>query len=147
MDNKPGKRRQGREFALQILYQFELSAGLSSTQIVSKSFFNTQMLDFFEHFEVPDQVSGFAAVLAGGVVGNIAEIDAKISENAENWRLERMDKVDRIILRIAIFELFFAKDLTKSIIMDEAIEIAKKFGSERSAAFVNGVLDRIAQGL
>lgn len=147
MENKSGTRRQGREFALQILYQLELSSGLSSSHKVSKSFLETQMLDFFEHFEVPDKISGFSAILASGVVGNIAEIDNKIAANAENWRLERMDKVDRIVLRIAIFELFYAQDVSKSIVINEAIEIARKFGSERSASFVNGVLDCVARKL
>jgi len=147
MKYKSGKRRKGRECALKILYQVESSFGLSSTQKLNKAALETQMIDFFDHFAVPDKISAFASHLASGVIGNIGQIDQRISENADNWRLERMDKIDRIILRIAVFELFFAKELTKSIVINEAIEVAKKFGSERSASFVNGILDRIARGL
>lgn len=143
MTQKSGKRRLGRECALKLLYQAEASLGLPSNTATLDS----QMITFFNHFDISDKVATFASVLARGVVGNREQIDKIISENADNWRIERMDKIDRAVLRIAVYELFFAKELSKSIIINEAVDIAKAFGSEKSAAFVNGILDRIARGL
>jgi transcription antitermination protein NusB len=76
-----------------------------------------------------------------GTVDHQAEIDRLIREQAANWRLERMPVVDRNILRLAVYEMMFESDIPKLVVMDEAIELAKKFGSEQSSRFVNGLLD------
>lgn len=90
-----------------------------------------------------EALQGFehAKELVEGTVEHLEQIDALIRERADNWRLERMPAVDRNILRLAIFELLYEEDVPKLVVVDEAIELAKQFGSEQSSRFVNGLLD------
>jgi transcription antitermination factor NusB len=83
----------------------------------------------------------YARTLVNGVVENRQRIDELISEQADNWRLERMPVVDRNVLRLAVYELLYELDIPKLVVVDEAIELAKRFGSENSGRFVNGLLD------
>ena len=126
-----GVRRRGRELALQMLYQHEL-AGTDPETIFA---------DFEELRDAPAEAREFAVALVRGVVERLPELDGQIGEQADHWRLERMATVDRNILRLALFELRFAPDTPAAVVIDEAVEIAKRFGSERSSQFVNGVLD------
>lgn len=126
-----GVRRRGRELALQVLYQHEL-AGRSVEDI----------LESFEDLrDAPPVAREFAVALARGVLSRLEEVDGRLSGQADHWRLERMAVVDRNILRLAIYELLFEKDTPPAVVIDEAVEIAKRFGSERSSQFINGVLD------
>lgn len=84
---------------------------------------------------------GYASRLVEGVESHRQEIDDRIRAQAENWRLERMPSVDRNILRLAIYEMWHQNDVPKLVVVDEAVELAKRFGSEQSGRFVNGVLD------
>jgi N utilization substance protein B len=126
-----GVRRRGRELALQMLYQHELAGTDPETIFAS----------FDELRDAPVEAREFAVTLVRGVVERLTELDAQIGEQADHWRLERMATVDRNILRLALFELRFAPDTPAAVVIDEAVEIAKRFGSERSSQFVNGVLD------
>jgi N utilization substance protein B len=126
-----GVRRRGRELALQMLYQHELAGTDPETIFAS----------FEELRDAPPEARDFAVALVRGVVARLAELDAQIGVRADHWRLERMATVDRNILRLALFELRFAPDTPAAVVIDEAVEIAKRFGSERSSQFVNGVLD------
>jgi len=126
-----GVRRRGRELALQMLYQHELAGTDPETIFAS----------FDELRDAPVEAREFAVTLVRGVVERLPELDAQIGEQADHWRLERMATVDRNILRLALFELRFAPDTPAAVVIDEAVEIAKRFGSERSSQFVNGVLD------
>lgn len=134
-------RRKGRESALQILYQMEILGPLAS---VSRANASDAIEKFFEHFETPNEVLDHATSLVHGVLLNHTRIDELIAKHSEKWRIERMAIVDRNVLRVACYEFLFSHDLTPSIIIDEAVEIAKRFGSDRSASFVNGILDSIA---
>jgi N utilization substance protein B len=134
-------RRKGRESALQILYQMEILSPLAS---VSRANASDAIEKFFEHFETPNDVLDHATSLVHGVLLNHTRIDELIAKHSEKWRIERMAIVDRNVLRIACYEFLFSPDLTPSIIIDEAVEIAKRFGSDKSASFVNGILDAIA---
>jgi N utilization substance protein B len=150
-------RRKGRESALQILYQVEILAqqrkstpasdepnkhiGLAN---VSRSFASEAIQDFFVHFEAPKEVLDHTTSLVHGILLNAQRIDDLISRHSDKWRIERMALVDRNVLRIACYELLFSLDLNPGIIIDEAVEVAKRFGSDKSAAFVNGILDSIA---
>ncbi len=87
----------------------------------------------------------YARQLVEGTVGNLEAIDAVIRRHAENWRLERMPAIDRNILRLAVYEMLHEAKVPKVVIVDEAIELAKKFGAESSSSFVNGLLDAIAK--
>jgi N utilization substance protein B len=126
-----GVRRRGRELALQILYQHDLAA--------------TAVDEIFPAFEelqqAPDVAREFAIALVRGVVSRRAEIDEHLGGQANHWRLERMAAVDRNILRLALYELLVDRETPPAVVIDEAVEIAKRFGSERSSQFVNGVLD------
>jgi N utilization substance protein B len=130
-----GKRREGREVTLQLLFHWDLNAqqSLSVTE-----------LDLFWEFRptVPG-VRAFATNLLNGVVACQATIDEKITKYTANYELKRISAVDRNILRMAIYEMLYAEDVPPVVAINEAIDIAKKFGTEESGKFVNGVLDRV----
>lgn len=126
-----GVRRRGRELALQVLYQHEL-AGTPVEEIFP---------GFEELQQAPEAAREFAIILVRGVMVKRDEIDGHLGGHADNWRLERMAAVDRNILRLALYELMFQRETPAAVVIDEAVEIAKRFGSERSSQFVNGVLD------
>jgi len=136
-----GARREARELALQALYQADL---LGTDEVGTKS-----LALFWEHFD-PDaegEVVAFARELVEGVREHGERIDALIAESAEHWRLPRLSRVDLSLLRLATFELFGRPEIPASVTLNEAVEIARRFGSEESPAFVNGVLDHIARQL
>jgi len=130
-----GTRRKGRELALQALYQIEMT-GDSSVAAIDL---------FLSHFEGSAKAKEFARRLVSGVVSQRAEIDQLIERCTENWKLVRLAKVDLVILRMATYEMVFCPDIPSNVSLDEAIEIGKRFSSDDSAAFINGVLDQIAQ--
>jgi N utilization substance protein B len=128
-------RRRGRQLALQALYQIEVTGDTS-----------TAALEFFlHHFEGSAGAKDFARRLITGVVTHHKEIDRLISQSADNWKLSRMAKVDLTIMRMATYEMLFCPDIPMSVSMNEAIEIAKRYGSGDSAIFINGVLDQVAE--
>jgi len=96
---------------------------------------------FEEYKRSPEPVRRFADTLLDGVLAHLEEIDASLSLQTAHWRLERLAAVDRNILRVALYELLFERSTPPAVVIDEAIEIAKRFGSAESARFVNGVLD------
>lgn len=129
-------RRQSREIALQILFQTEFAPQLSPSDIAS----------LYEQ-SVDRETLGYAEELVNGVMDHQDDIDAKIQAASRHWKIERMAGVDRNILRVSVFEMKFSPNpLKENIVIDEAVEIAKKFGTTDSGAFVNGVLDQISKG-
>jgi len=129
------QRRGGRELALQALYRIELTGDSSPAAI--------ELL--WEHFEAPLAARGFALELVHGVLAERGRIDELVAAAAENWSIGRISRVDLSILRIATCELLRLHDrLPTSIVIDEAIEIARRYGGEESSQFVNGILDHIA---
>ena len=100
---------------------------------------------FLQHFEGNAKAKEFARRLVSGTVSQRAEIDRLIAQATEHWKIERLAKVDFVLLRMAAYELVFCADIPTSVTLDEAIEIAKRFGSEDSAGFINGVLDHVAR--
>ena len=127
-----GKRRDGREAAVQFLYHHDLNSGVNAGTSE----------DFWEMRPAKPNVREFAEQLIAGVKEHAEEIDQRISHYAENYQISRMLAVDRNILRLAIYEMNFAKDVPPVVAINEAIEIAKKFGAEESSRFINGILDR-----
>jgi len=132
-----GIRREGREHALQALYSIELHPDTPREAVRL----------FMEAHPCKVSVKNFAMGLLSGVIDNQAGVDAKIAEKSPNWSISRMAKIDLCIIRLATYELLFRDDIPSSVTINEAIEIAKKFGSEESPAFVNGILDEIFRGL
>ncbi|MBN1870708.1 MAG: transcription antitermination factor NusB [Candidatus Omnitrophica bacterium] len=128
------KRTQSRECALKILYQAELTR--RKIGVAAEIFWNE-----FETIDEP--VHNFSERLTSGIETNIEAIDHKISEHATNWQLKRMAVIDRNILRIGVFELLYTTDIPPKVTINEAVELAKKYGDLESSKFVNGILDKI----
>ncbi len=103
------------------------------------------MFDFWREF--PGDVEGreYAETLVAGVSGERSDVDMRIARASQHWRLERMTRVDRNVLRIGTWELLHRTDVPAAVVLDEAVELAKRFGTEDSGAFVNGVLSRVAE--
>lgn len=139
-----GKRSLAREMALQMLYQAELGE-VGPDEVVAAwppPFLDLETGDDAPHSGwMKSAGRGYAETLVRGVSIHREEVDSLIREQASNWRLERMPAVDRTVLRIATYELLFESDVPAAVVLDEAIELAKRFGSDQSGAFVNGVLD------
>lgn len=95
--------------------------------------------------EIEPQAREWALELVQGVVAHRLEIDRRLEQASRNWRVERMSQVDRNVLRVAVHELTGSLDVPRAVVLDEAIEIAKQYGSSESGAFVNGVLNRVAE--
>ncbi|MCD6489698.1 MAG: transcription antitermination factor NusB [Thermodesulfobacterium sp.] len=128
------KRRKGREIALQILYQKEAAQIPISEAIGNyKKYFNVKDSEIFK----------FGEELAIGVAENINFIDSIIKKYTPTWPLERQNLTDKNILRLAIYEMFFRPDIPEVVSINEAIELAKRYGTDDSPAFINGVLDSI----
>jgi len=131
-----GSRRLGREIALQMLYASDMNPLDEYPSIPRVK----------EEAEVPFESLDFAEELVRGVRDNRKRIDGIISEKSKNWSLERMSRVDLCILRMAIFELLYRDDIPKNVTINEAIEVAKKFGAKDSPSFINGILDEVSTG-
>lgn len=151
-----GDRRQARELALKLLYQID----------VAKVPVDTAITRFFQAFDAgepldpppaftgeagqpevwPEAVRAYAEQIVRGVVSNQATIDEEIQAVSAHWRLERMARVDRNLLRLGAFELLHTGDeVPRKVVINEAVEIAKIYGTQESPAFVNGVLDRVGR--
>lgn len=133
------RRTQARECALRILYQADITR--RPLDMVAISYWEDGELKDEE--ERNQEVITFANRLVLGVKGVLPDIDAKISEYATNWQLKRMAVIDRNILRIGVFELKHASDIPPKVAINEAVELAKKYGDLESSKFVNGILDKI----
>lgn len=130
-----GRRRRARELALQALYEMEFDKdGMDITVMLT---------NFWKNHYCGNEVREFAEKLITGTRDNLLSIDITISNYADNWELKRINIVDRNILRYATYELLFMDDIPSIATIDEAVEIAKKFSTENSGGFINGILDRI----
>lgn len=130
------RRTQAREYSLQVLYQIDLTQGSAADCIQN----------FWEnHDETDASVKDFATQLISGTAANIKDIDERIAKHATNWQLERMATIDRNILRLAIYELIFLKDIPTKVSINEAVDLAKRFSTEESGKFVNGILDSLSK--
>jgi transcription antitermination protein NusB len=132
-----GARTGGREAALQMLFALEVS-GDPSEAVVRR---------FWQSFEGQPESKEYAETCVRGVVAALERIDTLVREASLHWRLERMTRVDRNVLRVGAWELLERHDVPRAVILDEAVEMAKRFGTEESGPFVNGVLDRVADNL
>jgi N utilization substance protein B len=132
-----GKRRQARECALQILFQLEFHSG--DPREVARA--------YWEGRRAAAGAREYGTWIVERILENGEAVDRTIQAASKNWRLARMAVVDRNILRIAVAELLYEPTLVPAIVMDEAIEIAKRYSGEESAVFVNGVLDAVVRGL
>ena len=140
----PGSaRHRSREAALQVLYAADLARALRPAQPAGVQECFEQVVC---NFDLPEGARAFAAQLVSGVAERLPQLDAAIASRAHHWRIERMAVVDRNVLRIAVFELL-SSDTPVQVVLDEAVELARRFGGEGSSAFVNGILDAVAKDL
>ncbi|MBC7792584.1 MAG: transcription antitermination factor NusB [Clostridia bacterium] len=136
-------RRRARESALQIVYQLDVAKVL---ELRSPDAIDTAIGDFWQSFEpVSPDDREFAERLVRGLIGDVPGIDAEIDKVSHNWRLDRMAKVDRSLLRLAAYEILRCPDIPRTASINEAIEIAKRFSGNESAAFINGILDQLGK--
>lgn len=134
-----GARHSGRESALQMLFQMELSG--ADADVTVELYWKSFVAD------ADPEGRPYADTAVRGVAATRAELDGYIAAASAHWRLERMSRVDRNVLRLGTWELAHRPDVPRAVILDEAVELAKAFGTEESSAFVNGVLNRIADTL
>ncbi len=130
------KRRQAREYALQLLFQLDIRKEKPTAALFKR---------FWAAEEPEDEVRKFAEEAVRGTFKHLRTINGKILACAKNWTLERMAAVDRNVLRLAAYEILYRMDIPPSVTINEAIELAKKFGTDESGAFVNGILDSVAR--
>ncbi len=128
-----GSRHRGREIALQVLYQVDVTSHPSEEALAL----------FQRNFNFKEDSWEFAKDLVTGICGKKVEIDALIEKEAEHWKLSRMTVTDRNILRLSVYELKFRDDIPSRVTLNEAIELGKRYGTEESGAFINGILDKI----
>ena len=128
------RRTLAREHALKILYQFDITKRPIEAVVAS----------YWQAEETKDrEIITYANLLAQGVVGVIKDIDQKISDYATNWQIKRMAIIDRNVMRIGLYELRYTADIPPKVAINEAVELAKKYGDLESSKFVNGILDKI----
>lgn len=130
------KRTQAREFALQVLYQAD----------ITRENYDLSLSNFWQAHEderIDKELKDFTIGLVKGVEDNLEAIDAKISQYAANWQLQRMAVVDRNILRMSSYELIFRDDIPPKVSINEAVELAKKYSGAEAGKFVNAILDKI----
>jgi N utilization substance protein B len=132
-----GARTGSREAALQMLFALEAS-GDHAEGVIRR---------FWQSFEGQPESKEYAEACVRGVAGALERVDALVRDASLHWRLERMTRVDRNVLRLGAWELLERTDVPRAVILDEAVELAKRFGTEESGPFVNGVLDRVAENL
>jgi N utilization substance protein B len=130
------KRRTARECALQLLFQYDFTHKIPDKR---------ELAEFWSIRNEPEDIRNFSEEIFFGTLRHIDEIDRVIGRIAEHWHLERMAAVDRNILRLATYELLYRPDIPVRVAINEAIEIAKKYSSEESPSFINGILDRVAK--
>jgi len=132
-----GTRRQARELAMQALFYMDMQNNAS-----------LQMLDSFcDNFRPPKKAHPFFLTLVNGVLETISEIDILIERFSKNWKINRMSGVDRNVMRIAVYEMLYCEDIPPKVSINEAVDVGKKFGTEESGAFINGIMDSIRDAL
>ncbi|MFH1778076.1 MAG: transcription antitermination factor NusB [Candidatus Omnitrophota bacterium] len=127
------KRTKAREIALQILYQID----------IKKEPAEEILKEYFQGYTLEEKIEDFCKKIVLGTVEHIEYIDNLIAKYADNWELNRMAVVDRNIIRLGVYELLYEKDIPPKVSINEAVDIAKKYGDADSGKFVNGILDKI----
>ena len=132
-----GTRRRARELAMQALFYMDINND-SSQELVER---------FCQNFSPSPKTMPFFLKLVSGVLEAKPEIDVLIERFSKNWKINRMSLVDRNVMRIAIYELLYCMDIPSKVSINEAVDVGKKFGSEESGAFINGIIDSIRMAL
>lgn len=139
------KRRKAREYALQFLYRIDFVTQNSKLKAQNSEFRDSLELFWADTNEKDANTKAFAEDIISGTIKNLKEIDSIIQKVAKRWKISRMASIDRNILRFAVYELLFRNDIPDAVTINEALEIAKRYSTSESAAFINGILDKIAK--
>lgn len=138
------KRRKAREYVLQFIYAWEINQSIKDFSDYNA--IRNELENFWEiNNENDESIKSFANEIIEGTLENIEKIDAVIKKYATKWDIDRMITIDRNILRFAIYEIIYRHDIPFQVTINEAVEIAKKYSTKESAAFINGILDRVAK--
>lgn len=132
-----GRRRRAREETLRILFQLEFE----------DAEFDKIVIQYWKNRKVHGDIKEYSASLVNGIISHKKEIDKAIQSVSEHWRVSRMALVDRNILRMAVFEIMYEEKVDSAVIINEAIEIARKYSGDEAAAFVNGILDGVRKNI
>ncbi len=137
----PARRHRAREAALQMLYQWEVGRA-SAHEVIAT---------YWPAHDTENTIDGplrdFANELVRGTIGRVSEIDALLAAHAQNWRVERMAVIDRLVLRLAVYEFLAQPETPSRVVINEALELARAYSGEEAVAFVNGLLDAIRKAL
>jgi len=136
-----GPRRKGRILAVQALFAYDFTR-CDVSDLTRFSWVDEKNSD-----DVEESIQNFASLLIAGTIENLQEVDELISRRLEHWDFSRLNRIDLAILRISVYSFLFMKDVPVSVVIDEAIDIAKDFGTDDSYRFINGVLDGIRKAL
>lgn len=137
-----GARRTARERALQALYELDVQAQVSAADALEQAWSASD-----DEGPRDQSAHDFALELVEGVRKELEVLDGLIEAQSTNWRVDRMSRIDRNVLRLGVYELKYRPDIPRKVTLNEAVELGKKFGSEDSSAFINGLLDRIGSSL
>ncbi len=138
-----GARRKARECALQMLFQYDIAR--PKVEDLIKTYWE-EMCETPKS-EVSPEITEFATALVKGTIAHLTELDDRISNRAANWRISRMAIVDRNLLRMAVYEFFYQPNTPKTVVINEALEIARRFSTYEATQFINGILDGIKRDL
>jgi N utilization substance protein B len=136
-------RHRAREISLQILYQYDLATHSTGQPAPQGQDLVRSLVVHYDHFVVPETLREFVGQLVAGTLARIRELDQMLEKHMTNWKVGRMSSVDRSLLRMSTYEMLYINQVPHSIIIDEAIELAKDFGTSETPAFINGVLDSV----
>jgi transcription antitermination protein NusB len=137
-----GARRTARERALQALYELDVQSTVSAGDALEQAWVASD-----DEGPRDEGAHDFALELVQGVRKELEVLDGLIETHSTNWRVDRMSRIDRNVLRLGVYELKYRPDIPRKVTLNEAVELGKKFGSEDSSAFINGLLDKVAQAL
>jgi N utilization substance protein B len=138
-------RHHARETALQILYRYDVDAHASGVTPPAGPALAEDLARHFEHFQVTPALREFAARLVAGTLQSLSELDGLIEKHAVNWKVSRMGFIDRNIMRMSLYEMANFPEIPAAVTIDEAVELAKQFGTAETPAFINGILDSVRQ--
>lgn len=139
------KRRKAREYALQFLYRIDFIAQNSKLKTHNAGLKNSLKVFWSDTDEKDADTIAFAEDIISGTIKKLDEIDPLIQKAAQKWKISRMASIDRNIMRFAVYELLFRGDIPSAVTINEALDIAKRYSTSESAAFINGILDKIAK--
>jgi N utilization substance protein B len=139
------KRHRSRQIALQILYQHDLISHSSGQPLPQGKDLVENLKYHYDYFNVPLELREFISELVAGTIHHVSRLDTLLEKYASNWRVTRMSSVDRSLLRMSLYEMLACKDSPKPIVIDEAIELAKQFGTAETPGFINAILDHVQE--